>query len=953
MSTAALLTSLSQPSHVCDKEDLHRCNKLCEVSKAFLYIRAEKWLAARAGHVGLCIEHYCWDGSIKASLQRLRRQFFEALHLHHVASVGADEAHRLRLLLWDTYVECKSHQCHNSLKWAMGKYIQDKSTLRSACITMEPLRNGFDELEKNSRAWIRVHLAFEDWHVDCIEFVWSMLGFRGEWLDLLVKLQIRFVDDKLKVAAAFEIDGNTEQLVYMALLQVWKFAKFTDSRWATIGCTSRSLLSSTILGLESLVAHVLQNPASSSYYIKGFARYDQKVHELVAIISTSSFVADAVLELLFEDDRLPRNLEACDREICDEINYVFNIGSDVWKIVARACRMSEEAIRHASISSALVQGGLISSKLREARQLPWSLLQGDRQQNLDDLAKQTRPVDEVAGKIWELLQKEYDRGELEKGLDLLSEAGWCATTVEQGHVKASRIMQKHPEYTEDTMRSRAMVGSMSMLFAQDPDEKHMAGICRQTSRLEKYKPQYFTGRQLYVRRLKEASQSLQDSGRYLKIMKGHGKQWVAMSEDKRLQYEREAEEERDIKRAGISAKLFDLRQELIVRQDQVRHDKGTRDSQCLRLSACRLSDHEQLDFEQFYHSEKWTAKHVKELRDKAATATGHIDDHWKAALAAMDVSVAKVGVRPSWVGVMAHHRVFFSTCVLKMFTHPPFLVHHFAFVYASQNPLIVCLVKIQQLAGSASELHIEDWQDQDLKEWEHEFQVAVPSFHFSDELLFQTDFTIEVLPEMINMPRGRMASDSEFVSWKTILRELGQFGGADEPVAEQQPDHDDGAPAAHELPWLAHFWDHVLPLQATFPSSKKKKVGADSAQDSDSESEGQSIVDRESAIHEFYEKRLEMSLGEAEGDQFTWQLRGRSGTITNTGLAYDLAVKLCKFWCRKLNHMLGKWIEHGLADGFVLREAAEIIATGHVGAAKRVAQIRAVVPKLVPVPVGL
>lgn len=426
----------------------------------------------------------------------------------------------MKLLHWDTYVECKSHQCHNSLKWAMGKYIEDKGTLRSAYITMESLRNGFDELEKNSKVWIRAHLSYEDWHVDCIEFLWTMLGFRGEWLDLLVKLQIRFVDDKLKVAAAFEIDGDTEELVYMALLHVWKFTKFTDSRWATIGCTSRSLLSSTILGLESLVAHVLQNPASSSCYIKGFAHYDQKVRELVAIISTSSFVADAVLELLFQDDRLPRNLEACDREICDEINFVFNIGSDVWKIVARACRMSEEAIRHASISSALVQGGFISSKLREARELPWSLLQGDRQQNLDDLAKQTKPVDEVAGKIWELLQKEYDRGELEKGLDLLSEAGWCATTVEQGHVKASRIMQKHPEYTEDTMRSRAMVGSMSMLFAQDPAEKHAAGICRQTSSLEKYKPQYFTGRQLYVRRLKEASQAMQDHGRHLNLCMG-------------------------------------------------------------------------------------------------------------------------------------------------------------------------------------------------------------------------------------------------------------------------------------------------------------------------------------------------------------------------------------------------------------------------------------------------
>mmetsp|Transcript_6089 Transcript_6089/g.11440 ORF Transcript_6089/g.11440 Transcript_6089/m.11440 type:complete len:80 (-) Transcript_6089:119-358(-) len=66
----------------------------------------------------------------------------------------------------------------------------------------------------------------------------------------------------------------------------------------------------------------------------------------------------------------------------------------------------------------------------------------------------------------------------------------------------------------------------------------------------------------------------------------------------------------------------------------------------------------------------------------------------------------------------------------------------------------------------------------------------------------------------------------------------------------------------------------------------------------------------------------------------------RSASFSTELYGDDLAVKLCKFWCHKLNHMLGKWIEHGLADGFVLREvlgdyvepteAAEIIATGHV-----------------------
>jgi hypothetical protein len=427
--------------------------------------------AREAGHKGLCISHHIWDGAVKSSMERLRKQFFEAMHHHHTASLGPEAAHRLKLLHWDTYVPCKAHECHNSLKWGVFKYIEDKSTLKNAYITMESLRNAFDELETNCRPWIRSCLHYEDWGLDCISELWTVLGISGEWLETLVELQLRFESGMLLVASAFEGNPDTENLVYHCMMHLWQFSKFTDSRWVTLGCASRSLLASTLVGLHSLVQHIMSNPASSSYYIRGFGHFDQKVHELVGIVSTSSFVADSVLQLLLEDDRVPRNIESIDNELIDEVNFVFNISSGVWRTLASACNMSEGELQDACISSALVQAGFITGKFREARKPPWNLLQGNKHENLDALSQQPRPSDETAGKIWELLQKEYDRQELLNGLALLEEVGWCSTTVEQGHVKASRLMQKHREYTEDTMRCRAMVGSMTPLLTATPDEK--------------------------------------------------------------------------------------------------------------------------------------------------------------------------------------------------------------------------------------------------------------------------------------------------------------------------------------------------------------------------------------------------------------------------------------------------------------------------------------------------
>ena len=85
------------------------------------------------------------------------------------------------------------------------------------------------------------------------------------------------------------------------------------------------------------------------------------------------------------------------------------------------------------------------------------------------------------------------------------EAGWSTTTVEQAHVKASRWVQKQPAYQEDSMRARAMVGSLSPLLSDVAETTKLVVLEQRAERLDQYQAQYFVGRQLFLRKVQEVS----------------------------------------------------------------------------------------------------------------------------------------------------------------------------------------------------------------------------------------------------------------------------------------------------------------------------------------------------------------------------------------------------------------------------------------------------------------
>jgi hypothetical protein len=140
---------------------------------------------------------------VAGARRRLRQKHYAAQDLAVQQSRGVQETYRLYLLHWPTYDTCYSHQCHNSFKWAVRDRLSP-DVLKACYITIESLRNGLSELEKCARGWIREHVDFSDWHYEHATEFWTTMGLKGEVLDTLLRLHLRFEQGILYVATACE-----------------------------------------------------------------------------------------------------------------------------------------------------------------------------------------------------------------------------------------------------------------------------------------------------------------------------------------------------------------------------------------------------------------------------------------------------------------------------------------------------------------------------------------------------------------------------------------------------------------------------------------------------------------------------------------------------------------------------------------------------------------------------
>ena len=207
-------------------------------------------------------------------------------------------------------------------------------------------------------------------------------------------------------------------------------------------------------------------------------------------------VSESVLASLLKDDPVALNLEKVDGIIKAASDHVLGLTDSVLSLLADMCDASVSWLRDQVATSVAIQVGYTEAKLREARGLPWCLGRGDVHLNLEGLARQARPCEPVARKIYALMQLQYPMEELVAATKLLLQAGW-STCTEQGHKFASTIIRSHPRYGRGTFTARAMVQQSVMLFRASTMRSKIEAFRRRVRKLRDKRCERISGKHAY------------------------------------------------------------------------------------------------------------------------------------------------------------------------------------------------------------------------------------------------------------------------------------------------------------------------------------------------------------------------------------------------------------------------------------------------------------------------
>lgn len=776
-------------------------------------------LPAQLGHNSISILAHVYDRALFDAMVKLQRQRAEAVHLQETIRQewSAGYANLMSLLCWFVCTPCINHAVHNGLKWSVNNFINDKTCMRSAYIAVSALRTSFTTLAEFVEPWVVDRIEFEDCESqECTRQLWEILVHDLELRAELNNLQIRFSGGRLRVARRFRGSPNVVSDVVTLFLRLWQFSNFCESRWCTLGPVARTMVTCFILGMFDLVSFIIAIKRAKKLYLLSFLTHCTKqVSNLFGVVSVGSHVADAVLFLLLQDDRVVAQLDAIDDLMQDRLDMVQNILPNTWYIIGEATQISQKSLCDQSTAASLAAVAHIQEALLAARRPPWDLAKGDVDENLTTLDKlRDEPAEEVTCKVWKLLKLGWSRDELKQGLTLLRQVHWSSTPVEQAHSGSHHAMRRRKQYRGRTMRARVMLHMMRGLVVYDVKDKARRRLTAQLQRLRRWQPNRITGRHVFLERAsaKLRAKSVARASRHpmqLSLMKQHAKSWGAMSPAEQSQFEagvsemREKKDRaRDVTRKRLVASITKLTDE---RQGVLKSDVR------LRMSSCRLNSQQRDEIDKLWSSGLFTSARVAELRDQHIRPIGPPPEPMQRVLSSMELwPPLPRPARPGWLALLCWHRDWVKGAVLRLETM--FGTVYAKLLHALQSPLLVVLAVLEKVKSTGVELTPANWGASVGDAWKHEFVLKKRSYLFSSAGdLHATWPPPQFLHGALFLPRGRVVADGEWVSFNEVKDLLGAAGLPDE-TAPLSSCHDtattpEAAPSWREDDLLEDFFE--------------------------------------------------------------------------------------------------------------------------------------------------
>jgi hypothetical protein len=214
------------------------------------------WKSLRQlGHRGCAIEHYAFDRCGFQALERTWRQWhaMSASDFDNLSPSLPVELFRLTEFVVAT--PCAAHDANNAFKWSLGHRFESKDTLRDCYICVESLRNSWTTISSHLCEWIALRLSYvEDFSMDQMEHwrtVWTSLSVECVTVEVLASTsQLPFAEGRLVITRSLLDEADIIPLISAALPSAWRFTRWTESRFFSVGVSSRALVAGLLFGFD-------------------------------------------------------------------------------------------------------------------------------------------------------------------------------------------------------------------------------------------------------------------------------------------------------------------------------------------------------------------------------------------------------------------------------------------------------------------------------------------------------------------------------------------------------------------------------------------------------------------------------------------------------------------------------------------------------------------------------
>ena len=365
-------------------------------------------LLKEMGHQGISITHYCYDRAkftAILSLQQGRHNLWAQAH----RSSGGDPMQPL--LDWVLGTGCALHDASKALQWALDPFVEEKEMLKDLYVVIESCRSSFDLLVEYLHVFLARHMERSTavYSKDEVAQWWRAMGVAADWVELLTNLNPTWRQGKLMVSD--KIDGKrvSADLVADCMVYLFRFSKFSQTRWCGVGHSCRALICALSVGLYPLALLALELKQSLETKLHGIKRLSEGCKWYAAIASIATFVPEAFSIAVAEDDRICRRLDELEDIVIGELDWVYTIDRFVYQRLAFIVKglLWESELKDACLQASQSAVAFLSYRVFSvAHSLPWSLTLGDIGQNLTDLAGAEGPqiTDPVSKKICRLLE---------------------------------------------------------------------------------------------------------------------------------------------------------------------------------------------------------------------------------------------------------------------------------------------------------------------------------------------------------------------------------------------------------------------------------------------------------------------------------------------------------------------------------------------------------------------